>query len=76
MSNSIQIKQITEKKEYQNMQKPKYLRSKELAIYLGIGESTVWLYVKQGKLIKHKISAKVTLFDVEEVERALLLIEQ
>ena len=76
MSNSIQIKQITEKKEYQNMQKPKYLRSKELAIYLGIGESTVWLYVKQGKLIKHKISAKVTLFNVEEVERALLLIEQ
>ncbi len=76
MSNSIQIKQITQKKEYQNMQKPKYLRSKELAIYLGIGESTVWLYVKQGKLIKHKISAKVTLFNVEEVERALLLIEQ
>ena len=74
MSNSIQIKQITEKKEYQNMQKPKYLRSKELAIYLGIGESTVWLYVKQGKLIKHKISAKVTLFDVEQAEKSLNLI--
>jgi hypothetical protein len=74
MSNSIQIKQITEKKEYQNMQKPKYLRSKELAIYLGIGESTVWLYVKQGKLIKHKISAKVTLFDVYQAEKSLNLI--
>ena len=74
MSNSIQIKQITQKKEYQNMQKPKYLRSKELAIYLGIGESTVWLYVKQGKLIKHKISAKVTLFDVEQAEKSLNLI--
>ena len=74
MSNSIQIKQITEKKEYQNMQKPKYLRSKELAIYLGIGESTVWLYVKQGKLIKHKISAIVTLFDVYQAEKSLNLI--
>ena len=74
MSNSIQIKQITEKKEYQNMQKPKYLRSKELAIYLGIGESTVWLYVKQGKLIKHKISAKVTLIDVYQAEKSLNLI--
>ncbi|WNL11781.1 helix-turn-helix transcriptional regulator [Aliarcobacter cryaerophilus] len=74
MSNSIQIEQITEKKEYQNMQKPKYLRSKELAIYLGIGESTVWLYVKQGKLIKHKISAKVTLFDVYQADKSLNLI--
>ena len=78
MSNSIQIKQITENKEYKNMQniipKPRYLRSKELAIYLGIGESTVWLYVKQGKIIKHKISAKVTLFDVYQAEKSLNLI--
>ena len=74
MSNSIQIKQITQKKEYQNMQKPKYLRSKELAIYLGIGKSTVWLYARQGKLIKNKISAKVTLFDVEQAEKSLNLI--
>ena len=80
MTINKEINKINYKKEDKNMQKiiqkPKYLRSKELAIYLGIGESTVWLYVKQGKLIKHKISAKVTLFDVQEVERALLLIEQ
>ena len=76
MSNSIQIKQITEKKEYQNLQKPKYLRSKELAIYLGIGESTVWYYLSKGIITKKKVSPRVTLFNVEEVERALLLIEQ
>ena len=29
---------------------PKYLRPKELAEYLGIGLSTVWLYTKQGKI--------------------------
>ena len=67
MINNKEMNQITEKKEYKNMQnilqKPRYLRSKELATYLGIGESTVWLYVKQGKLMKHKISAKVTLFE-------------
>ena len=74
MSNSMDMNKISENKEYKNLQKPKYLRSKELAIYLGIGESTVWLYVKQGKLIKHKISAKVTLFDVYQAEKSLNLI--
>ena len=76
MSNSIQMYQISEKKEYKNMQKPKYLRSKELAIYLGIGESTVWYYLSKGIITKKKVSPRVTLFNVEEVERALLLIEQ
>ena len=74
MSNSMDMNKISENKEYKNLQKPKYLRSKELAIYLGIGESTVWLYVKQGKLVKHKISAKVTLFDVYQAEKSLNLI--
>ena len=78
MINNNEMNQITEKKEYKNMQnilqKPRYLRSKELATYLGIGESTVWLYVKQGKLMKHKISAKVTLFDVYQAEKSLNLI--
>ena len=74
MSNSMDMNKISENKEYKNLQKPKYLRSKELAIYLGIGESTVWLYVKQGKIIKHKISAKVTLFDVYQAEKSLNLI--
>ena len=73
-----EINKINYKKEDKNMQniipKPRYLRSKELAIYLGIGESTVWRYVKQGKLIKHKISAKVTLFDVYQAEKSLNLI--
>ena len=78
MINNKEMNQITEKKEYKNMQnilqKPRYLRSKELATYLGIGESTVWLYVKQRKLMKHKISAKVTLFDVYQAEKSLNLI--
>lgn len=52
---------------------PKYLRPKELAEYLGIGLSTVWLYTKQGKIKRIKISQKVTIFQVNEVEKALNL---
>lgn len=52
---------------------PKYLRLKELAEYLGIGLSTVWLYTKQGKIKRIKISQKVTIFQVNEVEKALNL---
>ena len=49
----------------------KFMRAKELAKYLGIGLSTVWLYAKQGKITSKKISDRVTLFEVAEVEKAL-----
>lgn len=51
---------------------PKYMRAKELAKHLGIGLSTVWLYAKQGRIIPKKLSEKVTVFDVAEVEASLL----
>jgi predicted DNA-binding transcriptional regulator AlpA len=47
--------------------KQKY-RAKEVAIYLGIGLSTVWLYSKQGRLTPIRISERVTVFDIEEIE--------
>lgn len=50
---------------------PKYMRAKELAKYLGIGLSTLWLWNKQGKISSKKISDRVTVFDVEEVVKAL-----
>ena len=49
--------------------KQKYLRAKEMAKYLNVGLSTIWLYAKQGKLHPKKLSAKVTLFSVEEAEK-------
>jgi predicted DNA-binding transcriptional regulator AlpA len=55
----------------QNNIKPKFLRAKEIAKYFGIGESTVWYYLKMGKIKSKKISERVTLFNVEEVEQAL-----
>lgn len=54
-----------------DIKKQKYMRAKELAKHLGIGLSTVWLYSKQGKITARKISERVTVFEVEEVEKAL-----
>ena len=42
-------------------------RAKELAQYLGIGISSVWLYAKQGKISSIKISKGVTIFEINEV---------
>jgi len=50
------------------METPKYLRAKEMAKYLNIGLSTVWLYAKQGKLTPKKLSERVTLFSVDEAD--------
>ena len=44
------------------------LRAKEAHKYLGVGLSTLWLYVKQGKLKAYKISDRVTIFKKEELD--------
>lgn len=48
-------------------------RAKELAQFLGIGLSTVWLYAKKGKITPKKISTGVTVFDIDEVLQKLEL---
>jgi len=50
----------------------KYLRAKDVAEYLSIGLSTVWLYAKEGKLSPRKISNRVTVFDIEELNNLLV----
>ena len=45
----------------------RYYRAKEVAEYLAIGLSTVWAFAKDGKLTKIKLSSKVTVFDIEEI---------
>jgi len=49
----------------------KYLRAKETAEYLSIGLSTVWHYAKIGKLTPKKISSRVTVFSVDEINNLL-----
>ena len=46
-----------------------YMRAKQAAKYLGVGLSTVWLYVKQGKITSIKLSERVTIFKKEELDR-------
>lgn len=49
----------------------KNLRAKEMAKYLNVGLSTIWLYAKQGKLTPKKVSARVTLFSIEEADNLI-----
>ena len=51
------------------MQNKKYLRAKEVALYLGIGLSTVWLYAKEKKITPRKLSQRVTVFDIVELDK-------
>jgi predicted DNA-binding transcriptional regulator AlpA len=47
----------------------KKLRAKDVARVYGIGLSTVWHYVKQGLLSPIKISERVTVFDIKELDK-------
>lgn len=46
---------------------PQRLRAKQIAELFGVSVPTVWRYCRQGKLTRIKPSAKVTVFDTEEV---------
>ncbi len=45
-----------------------YYRAKEAAIYLSIGLSTLWLWVKEEKIKTYKISDRVTVFKKEDLD--------
>lgn len=53
------------------IKKQKYMRARELANHLGVGLSTIWLWSKQKKISSKKLSERVTVFEVAEVEKAL-----
>ena len=43
-------------------------RAKDAHKYLGCGLSTLWLYVKQGKIKAYKLSERVTIFKKDELD--------
>ncbi len=47
---------------------PRKQRPKQAAENYGVGLSTIWLYIKQGKLTTTKVSDKVTVLDTNELE--------
>lgn len=53
-------------------QTPKYMRATQLVKHLGIGKSTLYYYIKENKIPKgKKLSERVVVFEVSEVEKAL-----
>ena len=44
------------------------MRAKDAHQYLGVGLSTLWLWVKQGKIKAYKISDRVTIFKKEDLD--------
>ena len=44
------------------------MRAKEVADYIGIGLSTVWLYAKQGLLKPINLSPRVTVFKKSDID--------
>ncbi len=45
-----------------------HMRAKDAHKYIGVGLSTLWLYVKQGKIKAYKISDRVTVFKKSELD--------
>lgn len=60
-----------QKEQFDTLQTKKFMRAKELSKHLSIGLSTLWLYQKQGKITSIKLSERVTVFNVLDVEKAL-----
>lgn len=49
----------------------KYLRAKQVSELLSIGESTVWLYSKQGILKPIRLTKKVTIWKKSDIEKLI-----
>lgn len=59
------------KKSKRLANKKLYYRASEISSCFGIGLSTVWLFAKQGKLTPKKLSEKVTVFSIDEIEKII-----
>lgn len=45
------------------------LRASKASEYLGIGESTIWRFTREGKLKSIKLSDRITVWKKEELDR-------
>jgi excisionase family DNA binding protein len=63
------------KKEFLPKQPNEYLTRQEVADWLKVDLSTLWLWVKKGKLISYGIGNRVY-FKREEVESAIIALKQ
>ena len=61
-------RKIERRNEQSNNAVAENMRAKEAHKYLGIGLSTLWLFVKQGKIRAYKLSDRVTIFKKSELD--------
>lgn len=59
------------KVKFVELESKRFMRAKELAEFLSCGISTIWRWSKEGKLNPICISSKITLFDIEDVNKML-----
>tara|TARA_B110000046_G_C12774056_1_gene306096 strand:- start:290 stop:490 length:201 start_codon:yes stop_codon:yes gene_type:complete len=60
-------------KEQKKVQTKKYYRANELKELLAIGLSTVWLYAQQKRITPIKLSPRVTVFSIDEINKVFNL---
>lgn len=51
--------------------KKQYVRVNEYSQLRSVGKSTIWRWIKEGKLKSYKIGAKITVLDLIEADTAL-----
>jgi excisionase family DNA binding protein len=56
------------KTDFKEPQQVENMRAKEASRYLACGVSTLWLWVKQGKIKAYKLSDRVTIFKRSELD--------
>jgi len=61
------------KGQLEKLQEKKYYRANELKDLLSCGLSTIWLWSKQGKITPIKLSERVTVFSIDEVNKVFNL---
>lgn len=61
------------KKQFKTVQEKKYYRANELKDLLSCGLSTIWYWSKQGKITPIKLSERITVFSIDEVNKVFNL---
>ena len=72
----VMSKEIEFLKKNTDLSKKEFLRADEACLFLNVGLSTIWLFVKQNKIKSYKISERVTLFKTCELREFIESFEE
>jgi len=66
---------MSENIQENNQSTKKYMRAKEVSVFLGIGIATVWRYARDKKIKAKRLSERVTVFEVADIENFVNSVE-